>query len=135
MVLDDELTIQEYNMILDSVGWKKPSERLLKISLKNSMTVKYTTNGKTVGMARLVTDGGYSGLIMDVVVLPEYQNQGIGKMLINRLLQRKKDQLEEGEEAMIQLLAAPGTISFYNQFGFKVKLTTAEAGMYMWMQK
>ena len=43
--------------------------------------------------------------------------------------------LEDGEEVMLQLLAAPGKVDFYKKFGFKVKLTTAEAGMYMWMKK
>lgn len=135
MIIDDSLSINEYKTILDLVGWKKASDRLLKISLENSMTVKYVLDDKTVGMARLVTDFGYAGLIMDVVVIPEYQGMGIGTKMINRLLQRVNDRLEPGEEVMLQLLAAPGKVDFYKKFGFKVKLTTAEAGMYMWMKK
>lgn len=135
MIIDDSLSISEYKNILDLVGWKRASDRLLKISLQNSMTVKYVLNDTTVGMARLVTDWGYAGLIMDVVVIPEYQGRGIGTKMINRLLQRVNDRLEPGEEVMLQLLAAPGKVDFYKKFGFKVKLTTAEAGMYMWMKK
>lgn len=30
MIKDDCLTIEEYKNIIDAVGWKKPSERLLK---------------------------------------------------------------------------------------------------------
>ena len=135
MIIDDSLSINEYKTILDLVGWKKASDRLLKISLENSMTVKYVLDDKTVGMARLVTDFGYAGLIMDVVVIPEYQGMGIGTKMINRLLQRVNDRLEPGEEVLLQLLAAPGKTNFYKKFGFKVKLTTAEAGMYMWMKK
>lgn len=135
MIIDDSLSVDEYKTIIDSVGWKKASNRLLRISLENSVTVKYVLNDKTVGMARLVTDGGYAGLIMDVIVMPEYQGMGIGTKMINRLLQRVNDRLEPGEEVMLQLLAAPGKVDFYKKFGFKVKLTTAEAGMYMWMKK
>ena len=135
MILDDTLTLKEYKELIDLLGWKKASDRLIEISLKNSMTEKYVIDNEIIGMARLITDGGYAGLIMDVIVKPDYQNQGIGTKMVNRLLQRVKENLEEGEEVMLQLLAAPGKIDFYKKFGFKVKLTTAEAGMYMWMKK
>lgn len=135
MILDDSLTLEEYKELIELLGWKKSSDRLIKLSLENSMTEKYVINDKTVGMARLITDGGYAGLIMDVIVKPDYQNKGIGTKMIDRLLERVKENLEEGEEVMLQLLAAPGKVEFYKKFGFKVKLSTAEAGMYMWMKK
>ena len=135
MILDDTLTLKEYKELIDLLGWKKASDRLIELSLKNSMTEKYVIDDEIIGMARLITDGGYAGLIMDVIVKPDYQSQGIGTKMINRLLQRVKENLEEGEEVMLQLLAAPGKVDFYKKFGFKVKLTTAEAGMYMWMKK
>ncbi len=135
MILDDTLTLKEYKELIDLLGWKKSSDRLIELSLKNSMTEKYVIDNEIIGMARLVTDGGYAGLIMDVIVKPDYQSQGIGTKMINRLLERVKENLEEGEEVMLQLLAAPGKVDFYKKFGFKVKLTTAEAGMYMWMKK
>ena len=86
-------------------------------------------------MARFVSDGGYAGLLMDVVIIPEFQGNGYGKLLINSLLNYLRSQLEDGEEMMIQLLSAPGKQSFYNLFGFKVKKEVAEDGMYMWMKK
>ncbi len=86
-------------------------------------------------MARFVSDGGYAGLIMDVVVIPKYQRRGYGKLLIESLLDYIKNGLEDGEEVMIQLLSAPGKQSFYSLFGFKVKKEVAEDGMYMWLKK
>ena len=135
MIEYNNLTIEEYIDILNSVDWKIPSERLLKLSLKNGNNVKYVLNNKTIGMARLVTDGGYAGLIMDVVVKPEYQGNGYGKLLIEMLLAHIKEQLLDGEEMMIQLLSAPGKQDFYSKFGFKVKKEIAEDGMYMWLKK
>ena len=135
MIEYNNLTIEEYIDILNSVGWKIPSERLLKLSLKNGKSTKYILNNKTIGMARLVTDGGYAGLLMDVVVKPEYQGNGYGKILIEMLLTNIKEQLLDGEEMMIQLLSAPGKQNFYSKFGFKVKKEVAEDGMYMWLKK
>ena len=99
------------------------------------MTVKYIQDDNIVGMARLVTDNGYMALVSDVIVKPEYQGKHIGKKMINNLLDRVKDTLEDGEEMMIQLLSANGTVGFYEKFGFKVKKEVAEEGMYMWFKK
>lgn len=135
MIEYNNLSIEEYISILDTVGWKIPSRRLLEKSLKNGINVKYVIDNRTIGMARFVSDGGYAGLLMDVVVIPEFQGNGYGKLLINSLLNYLRSQLEDGEEMMIQLLSAPGKQSFYNLFGFKVKKEVAEDGMYMWMKK
>ena len=64
----NNLTSDEFVSILNTVGWKCPSKRLLEKSLENSITVKYIIDDETVGMARFITDGGYMGLIADVIV-------------------------------------------------------------------
>lgn len=135
MIEYNNLSVEEYISILNTVGWKIPSRRLLEKSLKNGINVKCVIDNRTIGMARFVSDGGYAGLLMDVVVIPEFQGNGYGKLLINSLLNYLRSQLEDGEEMMIQLLSAPGKQSFYNLFGFKVKKEVAEDGMYMWMKK
>lgn len=135
MIEYNKLTYEEYKKILESVGWKMPSKRLLKISLEKGINVKAIVNNETIGMARFVTDGGYAGLIMDVVVMPKYQGKGYGKLLIQKLLEYIKNSLEDNEEMMIQLLSAPGKQKFYSKFGFKVKKEVAEDGMYMWLKK
>lgn len=135
MIQENNLTYEEYIDIINTVGWKIPSKRLLENSLKNSMTTKYVIGNETVGMARLITDSGYIGLIADVIVKPNYQGQGIGKKLINNLLDRAKSTLEEDESMMIELLSADGKVEFYKKFGFKDKKEVVEAGMYMWLKK
>ena len=135
MIEYNNLKLEEYVDILNSVGWKLPPKRLLKISLDRGKNVKYVLNNETIGMARFVTDGGYAGLIMDVVVKPKYQGYGYGKKLIESLLIHIREQLLEGEEMMIQLLSAPGKQKFYSKFGFKVKKEVCEDGMYMWLKK
>lgn len=135
MIEYNKLTFEEYKMLLNDVGWKLPSERLVKISLEKGINVKYVLDGKTVSMASFVTNGGYAGLIMDVVVLKEYRGKGYGTILIESILNYIKSDLEDNEEMMIQLLSAPGKQDFYSKFGFKVKKEIAEDGMYMWLRK
>lgn len=135
MIEINKLTVEEYYKLLDALEWKRPSERLLKIGLENGINAKYILDGETIGMARYVSDGGYSGLIMDVIVLPEHQGNGYGTQMIEKLIDYIKSNLEENEEVMIQLLSAPGKQDFYSKFGFKVKREVAEDGMYMWLKK
>lgn len=135
MIEYNKLTFEEYKMLLNDVGWKLPSERLVKISLEKGINVKYILDSKTVGMASFVTNGGYAGLIMDVVVLKEHKGKGYGTILIESILNYIKKNLENDEEMMIQLLSAPGKQDFYSKFGFKVKKEIAEDGMYMWFRK
>lgn len=135
MIEYNKLTFEEYKMLLNDVGWKLPSERLVKISLEKGINVKYVLDSKTVGMASFVTNGGYAGLIMDVVVLKEYRGKGYGTILIESILNYIKKNLENDEEMMIQLLSVPGKQDFYSKFGFKVKKEIAEDGMYMWLRK
>lgn len=135
MIEYNKLTFEEYKMLLNDVGWKLPSERLVKISLEKDINVKYVLDSKTVGMASFVTNGGYAGLIMDVVVLKEHRGKGYGTILIESILNYIKSDLEDNEEMMIQLLSAPGKQDFYSKFGFKVKKEIAEDGMYMWLRK
>lgn len=135
MIEENTLTYNEYVDIINTIGWKCPSKRLLEKGLKSSLTVKYIDNGQTVGMARLITDYGYMGLIADVMVKPEYQGKGIGKKLITNLISQANKSLEDGEQMMIQLLVATGKVDFYKKFGFKEKKEVVDAGMYMWLKK
>ncbi len=135
MIEENTLTYDEYLSVITEIGWKIPSRRLLEKGLSNSINVKYVVNNEIVGMARLITDRGYIALVADVMVKPAYQGQGIGTKMIESLLNRAKESLEEGEAMMIQLLSADGKKAFYEKFGFKDKPSVVEAGMYMWLKK
>lgn len=135
MLIENELIYEEYKEIIETIGWNMPSKRLLEKGLKNSITVKYVIDNETVGMARLITDYGYIALVADVMVKPAYQGQGIGKKMMNNLIEQALNSLEAGEQMMIQLLSADGKAKFYEQFGFKNKREVVEAGMYMWLKK
>ncbi len=135
MLEENNLTYEEYMDVAASVGWKTSSKRLIEKSLKNSLTVKYVENGEVIGMARMITDSGYFAFLADVVVKPVHQGKGIGRLMIENLLDRLKKDLEEDESMMVQLLSANGKENFYSKFGFKLKKEVVSAGMYMWMKK
>ena len=70
---------------------------------------------KAIGMGRLLSDGIADAYIQDLVVHPQYQGSGIGKKMINSLIQYC---LSHGIR-WIGLIAEPGNNSFYKSLGFK----------------
>lgn len=70
-------------------------------------------------MGRLIGDGLYY-LIVDVVVIPEFQGKGIGSRIIDMLLKYVDGKLPEGGRASVQLISEKGKEDFYIRKGFKI---------------
>lgn len=67
-----------------------------------------------VGYLRILTDGYFFGTITELLVLPEYQQQGIG----SKLLQLAKD----NTPTMLYFGAQPGIEAFYEKNGCQKSL-------------
>lgn len=72
---------------------------------------------RLVGMGRIIGDGGCNYEIVDVAVHPDYQRQGIGK----RIMQALMDWLHEHAPptAYVCLIADDHAPALYSQFGFE----------------
>jgi ribosomal protein S18 acetylase RimI-like enzyme len=93
----------------------------LETVFKNSRyTVFARDSGKLVGAGRALADGADCSYICDVALLPEYQGKGLGKTLVQKLVELSKD------HAKILLYAVPGKEPFYKKIGF-FKMKTAMA--------
>lgn len=53
-------------------------------ALSKTMNITAWDGGKLVGCLRVLSDGYYFGTITEMLVLPEYQGQGIGSRLLTR---------------------------------------------------
>ena len=73
-----------------------------------------TTTNHAIGMGRVISDGVSDSYIQDVVVLPEFRSKGIGKAIIQRLLEH----CINNKLLWIGLVAEPGTKEFYKHLGF-----------------
>ena len=89
-----------------------------------------------VGMARIVGDGGDMYLIVDVMVHPDHQKQGIGRMLLERINGFLGDLASDGRVLMVNLMATPGNEGFYEKFGY-VRRPNEEmgSGMVRWINR
>lgn len=97
--------------IYQSVGWKKHSEKVIEQI--------FSSSNHTV-FARAISDGVFNAAIYDVIVHPDFQGQGIAKMIVNELLVQLKS------ISCIHMISTSGNEEFYKKCDFK-KLKTGMA--------
>ena len=101
------------------LGTRDP-EAMLR-ACEGSHTVCTAWHGETlVGFGRAISDGQYQSVIYDVVVLPEVQGRGVGRAVMEAILDRLPD------PANVLIYVVPGKQGFYRQLGFG-DLTTGMA--------
>ena len=119
IIYTNAISAEDCNRLRNSAGWPQMHPDQIETGLKNSaFIIAARDNDTTVGMARLVSDGGYVVFIVDVLVLPEYQRRGIGKAMMGKLMEHIHSQLHDGYCIQVDLMAAKGKERFYEAFGF-----------------
>jgi len=112
---------QDYFDLFITTGWNAvyhatPDD--LELANKNSwLTVSAYDGAKLVGFGRVMTDFALHAMIYDMITLPEYQNKGIGTMILKKLLQKCK----EKNIRDIQLFCAKGKRAFYEKHSFEAR--------------
>jgi ribosomal protein S18 acetylase RimI-like enzyme len=102
-------------LIASTLGERRPVEdidRLEKMLLHADLILTAREEGKLIGVARSVSDQCYCTYLSDLAVHGEYQNQGIGRMLV-------KLTKAAFPEANLILLSAPKAIAYYPKIGMK----------------
>lgn len=115
----NKLTAEEFIYLWESVWGNAPTKEQIELALTNSIfVVSVYDRGKVAAMARMIGDMGLCYYIKDVVVHPDYQKKGIGRGLINELLDFIKSNGISGTQIFVELCAMPDKIPFYEKFGF-----------------
>ena len=114
--------------LYQAVGWTNYTHQpeMLEQALSHSLAVYVASDGDTVvGLIRLVGDGFSSVLVQDLLVLPIYQRQGIGSVLMKETLEDYKDVYQ------VQLVTeqTERTLRFYRSMGFEILSTYGCTGM------
>lgn len=112
---------EDLKALYKDAGWWDPSYELnpgfLKYIVKNSAVFAGAFyKKKLIGMGRALSDLVSDAYIQDVTVLKDYREKGIGKIIIQTLVEELK---KKGVD-WIGLVAEPGTSAFYKELGFDV---------------
>ena len=109
--------LEEIINLYQSVGWTNYLERIdiLEEAYANSLCVlgAYDSD-RLVGIIRAVGDGRTIVFVQDIIVLSEYQRQGIGSKLLQAVMERYQDVYQ------MELLTdnTEKTKAFYRSAGF-----------------
>jgi len=97
------------------------SAKNLEIVFNNSMFKYFVYDkDKLIGVGRALADGIDCSYICDVAIDPKYQSMGIGKAIMEKLIEDSK------EHQKIILYSVPTKEKFYEKLGFS-KMKTAMA--------
>mgnify|MGYP000071204847 FL=1 len=83
-------------------------------ALSKTLNITAYDNKILVGCLRILTDGYFFGTITELLVLPEYQKQGVGSKLL--------ELAKENTPTMLYFGAQPGIEAFYEKNGCQKSL-------------
>ena len=119
-IYENALTYEEYVEMRESVGWRNFAREQAENALQtNYYSLLVKEGNENVAMGRIIGDGMYF-MIVDVVVKPKYQKQGIGTRVIQKLVNHIEKDIPKGGRASITLLSEIGKEEFYIKQGFKL---------------
>nr|YP_009393425.1 hypothetical protein [Bostrychia simpliciuscula]ARW61987.1 hypothetical protein [Bostrychia simpliciuscula] len=119
--INNEINVYELEKLCDAVGWVKRPLKKVRIALNNSfltISIFYYINNKKklIGFARATSDNSFNATIWDVVIHPNFQGKGLGKILMKQTIK----QLRQYDISTITLFADPQVIKFYRHLGFLI---------------
>lgn len=104
--------------LYDSVGWSaytKNMEKLLR-GIRNSFTITVYKDQELIGLVRYITDKETILFVQDLLVKPDFQHQGIGGELLDRVLNKHP----KVNQNLLLTDKTESTITFYKRQGFEM---------------
>lgn len=114
------ISVRDFCALREVVGFQQLTEEQAQKVLDNTtFLVHAVCDGTSVGIVRTLTDWGTDAYITDVIVHPQFQGMGIGRKMIERMIQCLREQELQNVTITCSLYANPGKETFYERFGFK----------------
>ena len=105
--------------LFETTGWNEKyqasAEELANAIAASWAVLSAYVEDELVGFGRVLCDGSMHALILDLIVDPRHQRQGIGSELLSRLVAR----CQQAGVRDIQLFSARGKAPFYERHGFQ----------------
>jgi ribosomal protein S18 acetylase RimI-like enzyme len=103
--------------LVEAVGWGVRDPEQMKRAFGKSRCAFVYHDELLVGMGRCIGDDEYYATIWDVIIRPGYQQMGLGRKIMEALLNDVK------ERQFIALTSTPGNEAFYGKLGFRLQKT------------
>lgn len=121
-ITKNDLTAKELQMLRAAAGFTSLPLTQMQAALKGQQyALVVREEGQAIAAARLVGDGCMYWYLQDVIVLPQHQGKGLGKLLVKNMLDYIYAHTPKGNIATIGLFAAEGKEEFYQKLGFSLR--------------
>ncbi|GIO24676.1 GNAT family N-acetyltransferase [Oceanobacillus sp. J11TS1] len=121
-------SIETFNQLRTEAGLSSKERKAIEIGLPNTLFAVSIYDGNTlIGMGRVVGDGGVVFHVVDIVVKPSYQGQGLGKCVMQEIMNYLDNHTYQG--SYVSLIADVPADKLYEQFGFRYTAPNS-VGMY-----
>ncbi len=96
--------------------WAKDrnEKNIKKLLAESTVVISVWEDSRIIGFGRATSDSIYRAVLWDVIVPKDLQGQGLGKKIVEALLNSRK--IKKAERVY---LMTSNSAKFYNQFGFK----------------
>ena len=117
-VIQSNPSVKDYCFLRVETGLSPKSNEAAEIAMKNTwygIHIKF--NNETIGMGRIIGDGGCFFQIVDIAVLADHQGKGLGKIIMKDLMTYFNNNAPQS--AYLSLIADGDAKHLYEKYGFK----------------
>lgn len=133
MVIEFQSTppsVEQFYALFETTDWNREyqatAQELAEAVANSQYAVAAYDRDRLVGVGRVVSDGVLHAMIYDLIVDPAYQRRGIGRQVLQRLV----EWCIAGKIRDIQLFCARGQSGFYEKNGFAARPTDSPGMQY-----
>lgn len=128
-IISGSIPLEIYQNLRIECGLSPKSREAATIGLKNTVhAVLLKSEDASIGMGRIIGDGGCFCQVVDICVHPDFQGMGLGKLIMENLTQFIKNELPSS--CYVSLIADGHASYLYQKYGFKDTLPESR-GMYL----
>ena len=104
--------------LIEAVGWGRRGDAAwARICALSSLLVTVWDGERIVGLGRVLEDGTMC-MLYDIAVHPDHQGRGIGTEIMNRIVDRLRQQSHQSV-GLFAWSGSPMNVPFYEKFGFR----------------
>ena len=129
------IDVNDFVRIRKELNWNDISPMLVERAINGSMVnISAFNNERCIGVGRIVGDGVLKGMLTDIMVSKEYQNKGVGKLIVTSLIKELENMVNDGECFQLEASPTANNRDFYIKCGLKYKPENQD-GVYLWIRK
>ena len=130
-----EIEVKDFVRIREELKWNSIPANLVEKAINGSMiNISIFDNNTCIGIGRIVGDGALKGMLTDIMISPNYQKKGVGKLVVTSLIKELENMVKDGDCFQLEASPTASNREFYIKCGLKYKPENQD-GVYLWIRK